>query len=130
MFLIKKKFAKKLFCNKKFCQQKNVFRMKLVLEMPLLDQKPDQIAFFIFSFAALNAYFTGGGFADNAVLGSAALFFTIPRMAVETVFQSAPLLAPLAVLAFFWIFVAYKNHLGEAIVAASVMGAIALMAGV
>lgn len=46
---------------------------------------------------------------------------------MEMAFQNFILLAPLAVLLFFYYFVLVKRHLGEAMVAA--MGMIALMSG-
>ncbi|GEM_PF-3932540 len=97
--------------------------------MALLDQQPDQIAFFIFSFAAFSGFASGGSFGDNAVLGSSALFLTIPRMLVDVVFQNFPMLAPLAVLAFFYYFVLVKRHVGDALTAAMALGAIAVMSG-
>ena len=98
--------------------------------MPLLNSSPENIVFFIVSFALLSTHLFGGSLSDNAVLSSASAFFLIPRMAVDVVSLNFPLLAPLAVLAFFAYFAFLDRHIGEPLTAAAVVGAIALMAGV
>ena len=97
--------------------------------MPLIDLDASTTAFFTFSFAAVAAHGSGGSFTDNTVLGSAALFYTLPRALVDVVFHSFPLLAPLALVGFLYWFVFLQREVGEAVIAASVIGAIALLAG-
>lgn len=98
--------------------------------MPLLSQKPENLTFFIVSLSLLSSHLLGGSLSDNAVLSSAAAFFTIPRALVEVVFLNFPLLAPLAALAFFAYFSFLDRYAGEALTAAAVVGAIVVMAGV
>ncbi len=97
--------------------------------MALLNSEPESITFFVVCIALLSLTLSGGSLSSNAVLASSSVFFLLPRMLLEVVFLNFPLLAPLAVLAFFYYFSFLENRIGGALVAVAVVGAIAVMAG-
>lgn len=100
----------------------------MLIKAMAFDTETLVILFFIL--VALSSFGTGGWSTDTPLIWGPALFLSIPVQIFTAIATNAPILVPLALIAFFAYFGFLENAFGDPFVALVVVSGVIVMLGV